>query len=428
MNDIKSYFDILSKSTIKDIGSHLTNLADLYIKPIKTWKKIISYRKSSYDFFVLIVIYYSIILFFSISNIKYVIPLAILDIVLTIFPFSFLYFPFLFYRKKFGKRIKANRLFRLLFVLKIQLNLIILVLILLYKWALIESVLVLVENFIWIIFLAFISIFPLMMRISFWRKIIWIITNYVFSLIYLILIGVILMVIPDSHLLADKFSLNTPNTEYSEFKYQYEYSDILLDDDYYLINLQRIEDNLRIRNTQFTTTRLALKLSQTQLSIIKEEKRILELMVQARKNNVPFEIPENDSIRITTKYLDSVKEKFQNKFYDDFKLVDSLSKTSAFKSNKKFFTLLHEQLAEYDSLYTATSVIEDKLTKKPEYIIESDNNNILFVTNLESKNLKSRAEQIDIQRKKFIKREEYSTLLQTIYTYPIELVSRLNVL
>lgn len=425
MNDIKSFFDILSKFTIKDIGLHLKNLADLYVRPKDTWKKVISYRNTSYDFFILVIIYYSFVLFFSLSNIKYVIPLAILDVILTIFPFSFLYLPFIFYRKKFGKKIKANRLFRFLFVLKIQLNFLILVFIYFYKWASMESVFLIIENFIWIIFLAFIGVFPMLMKISFWRKVAWVITNYIFSLVYLIILGLILSIIPDSYKLVDKMSVKSPNKEYLEFIYQYEFSDILLDEEYYLINLHENNDTVEFRNTQFTTTRLALKFSETKLSEVKEEKRILESMIQAKKNNILFKTLDIDTIRITTKYLDSIKENFQSNFYKDLKLTDSLRNAATFNSNRQFYILLNEQLKEYDSLYTAINAVKDRLSNEPKFIIESDKNNLLFLTELDSETIKTRVEKIDVLREKFIKRREHSILFQRIYTYPVDQIIQL---
>ena len=87
--------DILSKLTLKELGTHLGNYADLYANPIKVWKKIISNRSEGYNLLVLHLIYYCIFIFFIVKEITLAIPLVILEAAITIIPLFLFLIPFL---------------------------------------------------------------------------------------------------------------------------------------------------------------------------------------------------------------------------------------------------------------------------------------------------------------------------------------------
>ena len=114
-------FDTFKDLSVQEIGKHLDNYVQLYIKPAKVWKKIVSYRNDSYNLLVQYIIYLVILFFTIFKERSLVIPALLLEILLTIIPFSFFILPFKVFTKLFNKKIRANRLFRLFLVFKLQL-------------------------------------------------------------------------------------------------------------------------------------------------------------------------------------------------------------------------------------------------------------------------------------------------------------------
>ena len=64
---------------------------------------------------------------------------------------------------------------------------------LLIKWTDIEILYIIIENYIWLIFILFVLILPLLLKLSIVQKIIWIISNYIFSLLYFL--GIYLIIV-----------------------------------------------------------------------------------------------------------------------------------------------------------------------------------------------------------------------------------------
>ena len=147
MTELKTLMAFLGKMTIKDIGIHLSNVALLYANPIKTYRKLVKNEYESYRFFILFILYYAFLVFFIIDDSKWIIPFTILEIILTLLPYSFLVIPFLIFRKKYSSNLKCSGLFRLLFVVKIQFGVILILMILLAKWTEMESIYILIDNF-----------------------------------------------------------------------------------------------------------------------------------------------------------------------------------------------------------------------------------------------------------------------------------------
>ncbi len=425
MIDFKSLTEFLSKISISDLGKHFTTISELYTKPLKSWRKIISYRKESYDFFLLFVLYYSIIVYFIISNSKYVIPITVLEVVLTLIPFSFLYFPFVFFRKKWNKRIKSNRLFRLLFVLKIQFNIILIAFLLLAKWTGMESIYVIIENYIILILFVFISVFPLLLKLKLAKKLLWIFTNYVFSLVFFVALFLFFKNIPDIKLLQEKITLKTPNSEHFEFYSNYNFSDLKLSNDYYIILLNSDKEITNSINTQFATTNLLLELMKLDKKNLDNKMQILDSIKQLPVNELKEEYIKLNPLKYSKVRLDSLKLNFNESFYNDLELTDSLTSKSNFKSNREFYKLLNEQLIYFDSIYKYGEPILKIAESEPKYFINTEDETYISIFELKDENLNNRKEQIQILREKIDNREKYSTLFQNIYFYPIEFIFEL---
>jgi hypothetical protein len=422
MNDFKSLTEFLSKLSISDLGKHFTTISELYTKPIKSWKKVISCRKESYDFFLLFVIYYSVIVFFLISNSKFVIPMTILEIVLILIPFSFLYIPFAFFRKKWNKKIKSNRLFRLLFVLKIQFNILLLGVILLAKWTEMESLHIIIQNYIVLICLIFISVFPLLLNLKITQKILWVFTNYVFSLIFILILFFVFFKIPDIDLLGKKITLKTPTIENSHFNYDYNFSDLRLDDEYFIVILNVEKKEVFLNNTQFGTLRLVVDIMKMDMRNRKNKIRIIDSLKQLPENEIVLESFELKNEKISKIHLDSLRIEFNKIFYADIQLSDSLATNAKFKSNKTYYKLINKHLKYYDSIHKSEKLIQIIIKTEAEFLVETENSGYVGIFKYNDQSIVERKIQIQNLREKFESREKYSTFFQSIYTFPVDFI------
>lgn len=420
MNEIKLFFDFLSKFTLKDLDFHFANVVNLYTKPISAWRKLLLNNDSekSYNLFLLFVVYYSAIIFFLIDNSKFVIPITILELFLTLIPFSFLIFPFIFFRKKWKINLKNNNLFKLLFVLKIQFNIPLIALILLVNWTKMESLYILIENYIVLILCSIIIIPPIILKINKFKKVIWVITNYIFHMLFMYLLVLLASNITDSDLLLNKISIETPTQEYDEFHLKYNYSDILIDDKY-LINVITIKDNKAyLRNPQFAKNSLILKLMKIDNSDLKKH---LKHLKELKKQNITNVDSDYRKTIIKISYMDTLRNRFNKLFYDDLKFTDTLK--TKFKSNNEICKLHNELLKYYDSIYKSTEFINKVLTNKNEFSILSEQNNYIVVYKISETKATQLTNKILAVRSKLITREKYSRFLFNIYIKPVEFMS-----
>jgi hypothetical protein len=420
MNEIKSFFDFLSKFTLKDLDFHFTNVVNLYTKPISAWRKLLFNNDSekSYNLFLLVVVYYSVIIFFLIDNSKFVIPITILELFLTLIPFSFLIFPFIFFRKKWKINLKNENLFKLLFVLKIQFNIPLIALILLVNWTKMESLYILIDNYIVLILCSLIIIPPIILKINKFKKVIWVITNYIFHMLFMYLLVLLASNITDSDLLLNKISIETPTQEYDEFHLKYNYSDILIDDKY-LINVITIKDNKAyLRNPQFAKNTLILKLMKIDNNDLKKHVKHLK---ELKKQNITNIDSDYRKTIIKISYMDTLRNRFNKLFYDDLKFTDTLK--TKFKSNNEICKLHNELLRYYDSIYKSKEFINKVLTNKNEFSILSEQNNYIVVYKINETKATQLKNKILAVRSKLITREKYSRFLFNIYIKPVEFMS-----
>lgn len=422
MSDLKSTYEFLTSLSIDNLAKHFTNISELYLKPVRSWKKIISYRKESYNLFLLFVVYYSVIISFIISDYRYVIPVTVLELVLTVIPFSFLYLPFVFFSRRWNKKIQSNRLFRLLFVLKIQFNILLVGFLLLAQWSGIESLYIVIENFIWIILMIFISAFPLLLNLRAIQKVLWIFTNYLFSLIFFIMLFLGFSSVPDLGLLIEKITVQTPTVENLDFEYEYNYSDLLLDDKYYIALFNENGKELFLRNTQFATPKLTLDIMEMSSRNLKEKIGIMDSIKQRSGEGIKPKSISVNSEKISTIRLDSLRVSFNELFYADFNLTDSVKAHARFDSNRKLYNLLNTHLSYYDSIYKTNKAIKKIIETEPLFLVRAKEGGFVAVFELNDQTTINRNAEIKKLRNEFERRETYSTLLQKIYTFPINLI------
>jgi len=421
MNEIKLFFDFLSKLTLKDLDFHFTNIVNLYINPVSAWRKLILNADSgkTYNLFLLVVIYYSVVIFFLLDNSKFVIPVTILELFLTLIPFSFLIFPFIFFRNRWSKNLKSENLFKLLFVLKIQLGIPLIAFVLLVKWTKMESIYILIDNYTVLILACLVVIPPMILKISLFKKIIWVFTNYIFQMLFMYLLVLIASNISDSDLLTNKIILETPTLEYSDFHSKYNYSDIYIDDKYFLEIITVKKNQAYLRNTQFAQSSLILKLMKFDNDDLKKFVKHLEVL---KKQNIENTNSDYRKTVINIGNMDTLRYRFNNLFYQDLKFTDTLK--AKFKSNSEIFQLHNTLLKFYDSIYKSNQFV-NKITTKSEFSILSNQNNYIVIYKMNEPKATHLKNKILALRNKLVEREKYARFLFNIYIKPVELASEI---
>ena len=144
---------LLSKFNYKEIGYHLANYADLFIKPLNCWRKAIDSGKQGYNFIVLHLIYYTLFILLFNQDLYYAIPLALFEVFYTLIPLIIFLPSFKVSSWLFNKKYSWKSLFRLLLVIKLQAIPICLVFIKLAIWSKEEIFYIYFQNFLGLIFL-----------------------------------------------------------------------------------------------------------------------------------------------------------------------------------------------------------------------------------------------------------------------------------
>lgn len=423
----------LSKLTLKELGSHLGNYADLYAKPIKVWKKIISNRSEGYNLLILHLIYYSIFLFFVIKEITLAIPIAILEVAITIIPLLLFLTPFLFFVKVFKKQYKWTKLFRLFLIIKFQFIPIFILLYLLVKYLKIENLYLLTDNFIWIIWIAFIIVFPIIINLQFWRKLIWIISNYVFFLLGLSLIAYSFDKVDGSGKIFEKLSIESPNTEYSNFEMKGLYSPLLFIDTLYFVHIKAKNDTtLQVYKTQFVSFDLCNSFLQSKIKKLNSDIQLLDSLTILHNKRYNDTIPihnknvssiNNNDRKLTIPYLDTLKSELDKKFNLLLTETRKLKDSAMFESNRHYFLALSNYLEAYQNSYIDRVEMSKIVNTSTIYgTIKFDKENWGTMFKVDSSYYNATKNQLLKIESTFAKRSRRATFIFNILFYPEEFV------
>lgn len=206
----------------KFLGRHCLNYIHLYTKPLMMWRKMVSPLTDGVPILITQLLYLLVVLIFVFNVSKELaVPYLFAEVLLTCIPFIWLFIPFLFFRWLFRKSLTAGQLFRLLVVLKLQFIVVLGVLAFLLVKYKSETAYLVLDNLIWTLGLLFISVLPLVLKLAWWEKIVWMVGNYVFFLLWIVGIGFLLTSLPDFNRLERSVSLPSPTTEYFELTERY---------------------------------------------------------------------------------------------------------------------------------------------------------------------------------------------------------------
>ncbi len=362
---------ISKKISIREFGRHLAAYFDLYTKPVNVWRKVISNRSTSYNLVILHIVYYTFFVLLLIQkSYSFSIFYVALEIGITIIPFLIFFLPFKIFTSLFKKKLKWNRLFRLFIIIKLQFLPILILIILFAQWSDNEDPYIIVENLIWILWLALMFIFPILLSIKLWQKALWILSNYICFLVFLMMVGIAVSQISNSDSLIDKISVGTPNSEYNNSYLKRSLSEVMIADDYLILLLRKPEGEMtKLIRTQFVSHQLlkSFKITdanQTRKRIkdIDSLKRISDTTRLGKTwiDSLTF-YPKNEEL--TLKKLDSLKREFDRLFTNDLKLMALLKDSAKFQSNRTYFSAFYDYLDNYQRIFIDEDILSKVLSK-----------------------------------------------------------------
>lgn len=411
---------ILDKLTAKSLGLHLHNYANLFIRPLTVWRKILNIQKTSYDLFILHLIYYSLLILFIVKDDKLAIRLTFLEILTTTIPWLIFILPFKFFTSKFKLRFNAVRLFRILMIIKLQCIPISLLLILSAYYFKLDILFTFFENFICVPWILFIAVIPLFAKIKLVHKIIWILSNYIFASIFLLMCSFVYAEFPEELSVFDKkISVFTPDREYSEYKEQSMNSFYYLDDSYFL--LIAFNDRSSHKNSTFE-----LRLTSAELISAFLKRDVNDRLDRVKQSGVIDEFVEKHPYypkeeELTIDKLVVFENRIDRMFNKDIELVKKYSDSTIFPSNGKYFSTLLSYYQLYKNAVSDANELKNIVKTKNLFgsvVFNDTMSGYLFnIKNNQYSKIKS---DIKIQEERLEKRLMRSTFCFEVMFYPID--------
>lgn len=426
--------DIISKLSVKEIGEHLKNYTDLYLKPTMSWKKAFSQRKEGYDFVILNIIYYAILVLLILQDFYFTIQLVILEVVITLYPILIFYIPFKICTSAFNIHKNWNKLFRTFLIIKFQIIPPMVLLLLIAKWSDFEPIFIIIENAIWAVWLSFIFAIPVIVSIKLWKRIIWILLNYIFFLIGISVFAYAITKLDSSDSLSKKLALNTPNLEYINVCLQDSLTLQKVIDDNYLAILNDVDTNyFKILDVQFVTPVLSTMVTKNSKNRRLKNWRIRDSIrasldsthiQESLKHKIDYDIKD-----LNIASIDSFRTAFNEQFYHDLQLYKAAKDSSKYKSNKKYFTLYHDYLSYYNDLLINPEKRKDIVTSQIMQVSYAlDENQLAVLYQLDSAHIFPSKNKLIEMEEKLENRWIKSNFLLNIIFYPIDLFyDKLNI-
>jgi hypothetical protein len=438
LNDLNSILNIFNKITIQKIGEYLSMFVDLYIKPVKSWKRIINVRKTSIDYFIIYILFFGILVFIITWDFRIVIKYVFVNLLITVIPFAFLLIPYVIFSRLWKKHLKFNRLYRLFFVFYIQIFPFVHFPIILAQWAYVEAPYIFASNLTVLFDLLLILVVPLILKLKFKQKLIWIICNYIFVSFYLISMNKILDVSSDFRIILNKVEYLSPKAEFEEILSNYKRSDVYIVENSIYLWSKKENDRFNI-NAQYCTLftsdyviesinkRLNKISSFTHLDFL--DPNILnsknpftiynEIFNQYKKDSTSLKFAFNPISNTEKTKMDSLWNSFNEIFYSDLKLMDSLKNHAKFESNRKYADYIFNYLKQYDSIATDSISIRKLTIDGPVNFIEFENSLDLLTYSLDNSYINYPLQGIVDRNIDYSEKYEKSDIVRDVLYYPL---------
>lgn len=417
---------ILKKLSIEEIGKHLSNYANLYIKPVETWKKATDLRTSSYDFVILHIVYFTILILLVVKDVYLAIPICLMEVILTLFPFFVFIIPYKISFIAFNKKTNWKRLFRLFIIIKLQTLPTFFLLFKFAEYSKSEEVYLLIDNFLLLLWIFFIIVFPLISNLKYYQKLIWIFFNYI-SFVGLILTSYIIF--SQTNILGkfgEDLMLLTPGREYLNNESKLTNQFRFIDDSYYILIGKESEPNVvTYDSTIFADLRLC------QLFNIKVRNNLIKRIIYndsvictlnksrvSKKDSLQSLYEKNE---LNIRVLDSFKLVLFKDFQHDLILTDSLSKYAKFESNRDYYNKLNLYLDDYcRSYFNSEEMYRIHKYTNHKTILKLENNTYVTLLNIDKK-FYDQTKILYLQSKEKLElRDEKMNFIASIFFYPID--------
>ena len=391
------------------------------------WRHVVN-KRNGYQLIVLHVIYFffAIVLLFGLS-LRIALLYVGLELVFTTVPFLIFLVPFRVFSSLSDRKLKWHQLFRFYVIWKLQIFPIILLSLQVGRRLDIEYSYVVLDNLLTVFLIGLIVLFPLVIKISFLKKITWIVSNYLFFLIVVVVLASLLPLIIKDFTPFEKIILKTPQSEYLDFATRQKYISTHLVDNRYLI-LVETDGNKKHRESrnQFVTTQvMALYSSAKAFNAYKDY-----LMAYSRmsKSDSSFAIKHKfkyrDTAALKMKFnrekLDSLHISFTKDLDAELARLNELKESAIFKTNKSYFNNYYLYLSRYYQVFRDPKAFDKGLVKyNKESITDLNSNNIIVLCELDTSSFANPKLQYLKLEADIQSRTEQSFFLAGVLFYPL---------
>ena len=418
---------ILSKVNFKELGDNLKNYTDLYLKPISAWKKAFNQEKSGYNFTVLHIIYYTLLVLLIVQDIYLSIQLVILEIIITLIPLLFFLTPYKIGVKFFGVKERLIKVFRTFLIIKFQFIPSLCLMILLAKWSSSEILFIIFDNFIWGLCIGFIIAVPIICSLKLWQRLTWILLNYIFFLIGILIIGFVLSEFGDNDVLSKKLSNVTPNREYESIKRQSKTKFLFTDNE--IVTILNVKDSLfhiLAINPSSHYIKLAI-LQNSRNELIENWKKNDSIIANSNQSHTSesakYKI-DKDAIKLDLDILLKYYRYFNKKYDEDMQLYNVAKDSCIYTNNKEYFKYCYEYYSFYKSIFTNLNLTKKIIVnQKAKDLVHINGSNVVVLYELDSTLTYPNKLELNELEKKLEKRANQSDIIMRILFYPIILIT-----
>lgn len=418
--------DLLKKLTLKQLGEHLSNYVNLYIKPLNAWKKSIDTSTESYDFVILHIVYFTILILLNVKNTYSAVQIALTEIILTLFPLLIFIIPHRISAFLFNTSSNWIGLFRLLLIIKFQFTPLFYLLSKFGMYSGSEFVFLLLDNSILLIWIGFILIFPLISNLKYWQKIIAITLNYTAFCLFMFSIVFFFSESEFDGKFTQDLALISPSREFSFNNSKFSQSRTFADEkSYIMIGIEKDPGTLYFFKSQFVDTRLWNLCVQKKINDnLRQSIKADSILCLINKERVSIKDSLKEQLykeEINIKLLDSFRAVNLADYEKDLKLCDSLSNHSKFRSNREYFKKFKLHLDHYGKSYSSKAEMLKIYNEAIDKIfINVENDKYIAVLKMDTtKHQKSQIEYYSIKQK-MEKRESKSNLIAGLFFFPFD--------
>ncbi|WP_459641214.1 hypothetical protein [Flavobacterium sp. CGRL2] len=269
-------------------------------------------------------------------------------------------------------------------------------------------------------------VFPLILNVNFWKKVILIVLNYISF--FLFMFGIVWFFSESDF--DGKFALDlaqlTPSREYTYNNSKLSQSRIYADEKYFmLIGIEKKQGLINYFNAQFVDVRLHNLCIKKKVNDNLRNSIILDSLLCLQDKS---KVSKKDSLKsklykeeINIKLLDSFKNLNLTDYKKDVKVCDSLATHSKFKSNQEYYKKFKLHLIQYGESYTDNNKINKiYLEAKSKMILNVKDDLYVTVLTIDTtKYDKTNIEYYDI-KKKMDKRDRNANLVAAFLFDPFD--------